>query len=288
MENTRRTVIRVIGLMAVVIACLSTDSIFAQLSSELKVVTRIEMSSQPAIDVEYYLGPGQTRWDMAESSSLIWTNGNNPSFPMVQHSGKTYIEWGSEQLRMLQQMMQRTSGGDATSASEVDPSQFTFAETGNREQIGEWDAFEVHMTGPEGQEGALWLSNDVDTGLLEVSSRVAEATSVLSMPMTGAEVFGPQRFAEYRAIAAAKGLHDGRVVRINTYGNDDTKITLMSVETGPLPPDTFQAPVGYEHIQMPSLLVAREKNQTIIDLRIRSRFITNNGDLVREMIDRSP
>ena len=63
---------------------------------------------------------------------------------------------------------------------------------------------------------------------------------------------GPQQFLQLRSLAEAQGLPDGRVVRI--VSNDDNGaaiITLLNVETGPLPDDTFEPKAGYEKMQMP-------------------------------------
>ena len=40
---------------------------------------------------------------------------------------------------------------------------------------------------------------------------------------------------------------------VSTEGGQSTQITLMSLEPGPLPEHTFDAPAGYNQMQMPSI-----------------------------------
>ena len=63
------------------------------------------------------------------------------------------------------------------------------------------------MSGPGGQEGSLWFTTDVETGLFELMAR-----------------------------AEAEVLPEGRVVRIDSRdGDQSSTITLASIEPGPLP-----------------------------------------------------
>ena len=224
---------------------------------EVRASMQIETAGQPPMHMEYAVGGGRLRMDMAQGVSMIWVGGDQPSMTMIQHTERRYIEWGPDQLKMMQQMMQRMPGADgANDASDLDPSQLRFEETGNRERIGEWDAFEVRMSGMEsGQTGMLWMTNDLEIGLFELTSTVAEATGALSMPMAGGGGLpNASDLARYQAIARAGGMPDGVVVRaLMTGDGKTTTMTLLSVVPGPPPAGTFDPPSDYERMQMPSI-----------------------------------
>ena len=221
----------------------------AQSDGDFKAVMRVETAGQPAMEMNYSLGDGKMRMDLDQGMSIIWTRGDAPSMLMVQHEQQRYIEWGPDQLKMMQQILQRMPGADAD--ADFDPSQIRFDETGQTEQINGWDAFEVRVTGLPDQNGVFWMTRDIDTGLFEISSQVAEAAEVLRMPMAGGGA-GAQALLRYRSLIAAAGMPDGRIVRMNFETDDGTtSITLMSMEPGPLPADTFAPPADYEQMQMP-------------------------------------
>ena len=239
-------------LLSVLVVGLSPQPVFVQSADDIKAVMRVETDGQPPLDINFSLGHERMRLDMPQNMSIISTTGDNPSTLMIQHADKRYIEWGPQQLEMMQQMLQRGQGGaGGQEADTFDPSTVQFEQTGLTQQIGPWDAFEVMMHGADGQEGALWLTTDAEVGIFEISHRAAEGASMLQYPMAGGGG-GPQQFLQLRSLAEAQGLPDGRVVRI--VSNDDNGaaiITLLNVETGPLPGDTFEPPAGYEKTQMP-------------------------------------
>ena len=223
----------------------------AQSDGDLKAVMRVETAGQPAMEMNYSLGDGKMRMDLEQGMSMIWTSGDAPTMLMVQHAQRQYMEWRPDQLKMLQRM----PGAGADAESDIDPSQIRFVETGQTEQINGWDAFEVRVTGLPDQDGTFWMTRDIETGLFEISRQVADAAAVLRMPMTGG---GPGGGAEtlqrYRSLMDAANMPDGRIVRMNFEADGNaTSVTLMSMEPGPLPADTFTAPAGYEQMQMPAI-----------------------------------
>ena len=245
----------VAGVLAVMGAA-GIEKATAQPDGEFKAVMRIETPGEAAMDMVYFLRGNQLRMDVSEQASIVWTSGADATMLMIQHPQKQYMEWGPDQLRMMQQMLGRIPGGGATAGQDSDfgPAQVMFEETGRRERIGDWDAFEVRMTMPDQPPGLLWLTTDIDTGLFELSRVVADAASALRMPMAGGGAPSAQELARYRALPGSQGLPDGQVVRIVHADNDSaTQITLMSIMPGPLPADTFNAPADYNKMQMPSL-----------------------------------
>ena len=255
MKHLRRS-LKGFGLLVVLVAAGLAVQTTAQSAGEFKALMRIKTGGQPPLDMEHYVGGERVRIDMPQGMSMISTSGDNPSMLMVQHAQKRYIEWGPDQLRMMQQMLQQMPGApNSPQGSDVE---MTFEETGLHEQIGDWDAFEVRfeasMDGADDQAGSLWLTTDADIGLFELGARVATAASALQMPMAGGGAPGANQLSQYQAMAAAEGLPEGRVVRIDSQQDDQTAtVTLISFEPGPLPGGTFDAPAGYERMQMPSI-----------------------------------
>lgn len=216
-------------------------------SGDVMAVMRVESAGQPPMDMDYYLGENRMRMDMSEEMSLISISGAEPRMLMVQHQEQRYIEWGPQQLQMMQQMP-----GVADQVNNAfDPEQLEFQQTGATDQIGPWSAFEVEMTDANGEVGSLWLTTDGDVGLFEVMLRVADAASIMSSPMGGGM---SMNFLQFQTVAQAQGLPAGRVVRIvSDDDNGTTTITLTDVQPGPLPSGTFDPPAGYSQMQMPSI-----------------------------------
>ena len=250
MQRLRRSVMGLVCLSIVVAGGFAVGSMSAQ-SGELKAVLRISAADQSAMDMEYFLGPDRIRLDVPQGMSLILKSSASPTILILMHAQKAYLELAEQQLKMMQQMLQTTNAGGGDQPSAVDPSQMQFETTSNREQVGPWDAVEVLMSGPDGQEGSLWFTTDVETGLFELMARAAGAASALQMPMAsgGMAKAVALQFLRYEAIAEAEGLPEGRVVRIDSRDGDQSlTITLSSIEPGPLPGDTFEAPAGYQQM----------------------------------------
>ena len=221
-------------------------------SGDIKAVMRVESEGQPAMEMDYYLGENRMRMDMSDEVSLISISGDSPSMYMVQHPQQSSIEWGAQQLQMMQQMMQQMPGITDQANDMFDTTQVEFQQTGATDQIGAWNVFEVEMTDPNGERGSLWLTTDTDTGLFEVMARVADAASIMSSPIGGSGM--SLEFLQFQTVAQAQGLPAGRVVRIvSDDANGATTITLTEVEPGPLPSGTFEPPAGYTQMQMPSI-----------------------------------
>ena len=262
-EGTRRpalvgVLLLAFGVTAVVTNVAGLGLAHAAQSNEVAVTMQIESGGgEPVMEMQYWLGPDRLRMDVPQGASVIWFGGSQPRMLMVQHAERRYIEWGTPQLDMMRRMMhgmkQMPQGTGTPSINAFDPSQLKFEETGQRGRIGEWDAFEVRMTGlPRDQTGELWLTNDTETGMFELMARLGDVLDALQLPMMSGGSH-PQ-LQKYRNMAAAQGLLGGRVVRIVSHdGDDTTTITLMGIEPGPFPADTFQPPSGYQQMQMPMM-----------------------------------
>ena len=259
MQRMRRSITGLVCLSIILAGGFTVGSMSAQ-SEELKAVLRIAAADEPAMDMEYSLGPDRVRLDVPQGMSLIWKGGASPTILILMHAQNTYLEMAEQQLKMMAQMLQASSTGGSDQPSAIDPSQMQFETTSNHEQVSLWDAVEVIMSGPAGQEGSLWFTTDVETGLFELMARAAGAASALQMPMASGGMAAAQQFLRYEAIADAAGLPEGRVVRIDSVdGDQSSSITLASLEPGPLPADTFEAPAGYkQQMGFPGAPGARE------------------------------
>lgn len=70
--------------------------------------------------MEHFLGRDRMRMDLDQGMSVVWFSGDSPRMLMVQHAERRYIEWGAEQLKTMQQVLQRmpTAGAGATGAQQ--------------------------------------------------------------------------------------------------------------------------------------------------------------------------
>ena len=254
MTRTRRSLKKFVFLTFGLAVLFTAESTLEQSADDLTLVLQIEATGQPAIEMAFFVDPGRIRLDASDDVSVIWERGASPRMVLLQHPQQQYMELGGQQLQMMLQMMQQMQNqnpGAGTEPNPLDLAQLTFETTTNTEQIATWNAVEVLMTSPNGQQGSLWYSTDAETGLFELMVRVGEATGALQMPMAGGGIGAAQQFLQYQAIAQSQGLPDGRVVRIVSQGSNPATMTLASIELAPLPAGTFDAPEGYQQMQLP-------------------------------------
>ena len=126
-----------LALLSVLVVGLHPQPVFVQSADDIKAVLRVETDGQPPLDLDFSLGHEKMRLDMRQSMSIVSTTGDNPSTLMIQHDENRYIEWGPQQLEMMQQMLQRGQGGaGGQEADTFDPSTMQFEQTGLTQQIG--------------------------------------------------------------------------------------------------------------------------------------------------------
>ena len=112
----------------------------------------------------------------------------------------------------------------------------------------------MRVTGlPQDQQGSLWLTNEIETGLFEVFARLGEVIEAMPSPMGMGGGNTPQE-QMITDLAKATGVPDGKAVRfVSTENGSTATVTLVDLQPGPFPDDTFGAPAGYEKMQMLSL-----------------------------------
>ena len=223
-------------------------------AQDVKATVLVETPGEGTMSMDYWMGEDSVRIDIAQpqSASIIWKSGDAPGMLMVQHAERRYMEWGEQQFQMMRQMMQRMqgAGGGSGDSSSVDLASVRFEPTGETETIGPWSAAGVRISGLEpGQEGTIWVSSEVDSGLFELFARLGDALEVMQMPMLGGGNGPQQQLMRYRQMKDAAGLPDGGVVRLNA----EVTITLQSLEQGPFADNPFAPPAGYEKMEMPNI-----------------------------------
>ncbi len=199
------------------------------------------------------VGGEHARLDM-QGVSIIW---GPIAWIMVQHENQMFIRFTKEMMDRMRQMMERMPaqmrGNSIPDMDDFDPAAYSFRRTGATDTVMNHDVFEVEMTGPEGQRASLWLSTTSDVGLFEVWSRLAEHLSKVAGPMMGGGPGGRNPvagMAEYMQLARARGLPDGRVLRMDSA--DGVSMVIDSWEYGPF--DAWkEAPAGYRAQRMPMI-----------------------------------
>ena len=222
--------------------------------TDVKVQIEAESSGQSAANLELYLSENRMRLDISGDVSVISHSGDSPRMIIVQHPDQQYTDWGADQLRMIENLMQQVQNTSANpSAEDTTSDRLEFAQTGQTTQIGPWNAFEVKMDDSSGNRGTLWLTKDVDVGLLELLSRALDGASLLSSPLASG-VGSAMNFQQFQALSEAQGLPEGHIVRVTSEAeNGTTTVTMTNIETEPLPTELFNPPADYTQSDMPAI-----------------------------------
>ena len=241
------TALRRIAFMLLAFSIVGPATSAAQ-PDEFTATMAVTGADRSETEIAVAVAPGQTRMGVstpAAQLSLVFRE--NGSMLMARHAERQYLELTGQQLAAMQQMMGRASR-NRPEPDEFDLSQVRFTETGRREMVGTWNAFEVRV---DDGEVHFWISDDPPVGLIEVGQRLATATAAMAGPMAqGME--GGREFLRFRALANAQGLPNGRVVRIVATDDDGPSvITLTEANASAVPPGAFDAPNGYTPMQMP-------------------------------------
>jgi hypothetical protein len=142
----------VLTIVSMLLAGTVPSGIAGQSVDEVSVAIEVRAANQEPMEMTYWLGPDRLRMDTLPLS-MVWLGGVSPRMVVIQHPERQYIEFTSEDLETMRQLMQGVGGGGG------DVSRLRFEVTGRRETIGPWPAFEVQVTGlPDGQQGSLWLT----------------------------------------------------------------------------------------------------------------------------------
>jgi len=221
--------------------------------AHFKGALRTESTGRAVMETSFWASAEQLRMDTTQpmDMTVIWSFGAKPSLHMILHDKRVYVEWGPKELENARQMVQRANRG----ASSKDVDELRFEPTGAQATVDGKNAFEVRLGTEEKADGrSIWLSRDVDYGLVEFFAHYARALhGTTQFPMTGTDNdplgLGNGFSLPLDKLGSASGL-DGRVVRIVDDGRGSeppmpTTITLHSVESGPSSEDPFEVPNGY-------------------------------------------
>lgn len=235
-------------ITAVVLVLTVVTPAAAAAQQEFAMNVQVATTDGAPMEMKLWAGVGPMRMDMngdMGQMSMVWSDG---SMLMINHAQRSYMEFTREMMERMQQMMGQMGQNNAEEP-EFDPTAWTFERTGATDTINGMSAFEVKMTGPDGKSGALWMTNDTDTGLFEAFARLGETFQSMGMPGMRNPM---QRLRDYAFYARAQGLPEGRVIRV-VDGETGTVITVNGVEMGPFAADTWGAPAGYAKQQMPMM-----------------------------------
>jgi len=209
-------------------------------AQDLRATVQVSGAGQSDISMAFTATADGIRINMSQPQpmSIIWRGGPPPRMLVVQ--GAQCMEMGEQAFQMMQQM-QGQIGGDGTQLN-IDDLQFQL--TGEQETIGPWTARGVLVTGmDDGQEATVWISSDLDVGLLELLTRMGDAFE--SMPI-GRNV---SQLAQFREIRETAILPEGGVVQLTTNSAaGSTELTLQEIALGSFsldePSNCQQMPTG--------------------------------------------
>jgi hypothetical protein len=234
----------------VLLAVVFSASALAAPQQDTAVLFEVLNEGRP-MDLKVTTTGDGTRLDMIGGEegdvSMVWASGG---MLMIMHSRQMYMEFTREMMDRMKQMMAAMGRApEVETEVEIDPGSFSFERTGNTETINGMDSFEVSVTGPDGEQSMLWMTEDSEIGLFETFVRMMEPMQEMSMP----GMDNPMgKFSDYMSLAKASGLPDGRVIRVVDSRNG-SQITLKEAMSGPFGDDILSAPAGYQKQAMPMM-----------------------------------
>lgn len=257
------------GAVALVLVAATPAAVAVQQDDGLHLVQEVAGSDQDPMTMEMWIQGETMRTDLGDRMSVIFEGGDASRTTFVQHEQKTYMVWTKEEMERMQEMMSRFGGRRGMQGAQQAPDAGasgtppTFRRTGNTQQIGDWSCYEVVLEGPSVEgDVAMWFTEDLEVGWLDVVGRMGKAMSSLSQnPMMQAQQgsFGDvmQRMQQARSQWESMDVDmpEGYPVRIESRRPDgsETTITVKEIELGPVPASTFQPPGGYQKMDMPQL-----------------------------------
>ena len=220
---------------------------------ELAVYFEVTSPDEGVNTMKATVGGEHARLDM-KGVSIIW---GPLAWIMVQHEDQMFIRFTKEIMDRMRKMVERMPlqmhGNSLPDMKDFDPAAYSFRRTGATDTVMDQRVFEVEMTGPGGQRASLWLSATSEVGLFEVWSRLSEHLSKVAGPVMGGGSGARNplaSMAEYMQLARARGLPEGRVLRMDSA--DGVSMVIKSWEHGPF--DNWkEAPTGYREQKMPMM-----------------------------------
>ncbi len=255
MRIHRSTTICASSLLAVALAAVPLTAAQETLAATINIE-----SSEGSFDMTFTSGGDVSRMDIKQPENEMSILMSVVSMTMIMHAQKTYMEWTKEMMDRMQAMMGgmgnmpgRPGGRGGETADTFDPSQIVFERTGNTDTINGHSAFEVAYSDDQGREGSLWMTDDIQIGLMEAMLQVS--TVMIDNPMMNMGRMGGRggsnpmsNIRSQLALARAQGLPEGKVIRIVDPAGG-TVMTLAGV--GAPAAGWDKVPAGYERQQMP-------------------------------------
>ncbi|MEE2636717.1 MAG: hypothetical protein VYE68_05720 [Acidobacteriota bacterium] len=193
-------------------------------AQDVQATVQIASAGQPALSIGFLATDDGVRVNLTQPQAVSIIRKTVPEPTMLMIQGGQCIQMGEQAFQMMQQM-QGQSGGDTTPLNVAD---LQFQPTGQQQTFGAWTADGILVTGMnDGQEATMWISSDLEVGLLELLARIGSAFE--SMPIGG----NVSQMAQFREIQDAAGLPDGGVVQLSTTGSSgNVDLTLQDIAQG--------------------------------------------------------
>lgn len=250
----RKALCGVVGMLAISTLALGAPSPAVHAAQSGVYLEQEIASSDGSMPMELWIQGSSMRVDMSQGDqpmSMIFKGEDEASTTMVvMHGQRQYMVFDQQRMGMMQQMMGGMAGGQGDVPDvegQLEAAVPTFTRTGRTEQIGSWSADEMLVESPDiDGELRIWLTEDIDLDYFEVMRGIAENMSS-AQPLVGgaAGVFGGLGDVDFPA---------GYPVRVVTVNDGETTtITLKKFEQRSFDAETFEAPAGYQKIEMPGM-----------------------------------
>ena len=223
-----------------------------------KLQLLVDQEARGVREMGLWVAPLRLRMDQESSDmSLIWAGGEGGGMSMVMHPQKVYMSYSIEDLeKMAGQTRARTPEQQAGPANEMWENPPRFVATGNTKTVGGWSADEYRLEGPEDTPDAIfWFTTETGAELRPVLEQLVAAIDALNTPALQSISGG---MPDGGLVAAMDERWDEMNVPpgfpveiITSEGGTNTTITVVSVEQGALDASEFEAPAGYQKMNMP-------------------------------------
>lgn len=253
-SSARRGLGLALGLLLVV----ATPGLAAPQGIEgTKISIEVESERGSPYPVNLWLGPDRLRVDQGTEISIVWSGGADGSMMMIMHEQQTYMEFTAEMMERMAAMMGGPPAGEEA-AGEVEEMATPprFVATGNTKTVGTWNASEYQLIHEDQtSETQMWFSEDIDVDLKSVLDQVMESMESLNNPMMqrmGGDMSDAGMIETMNERWDEMDVPAGFPVQIvTTEGGSTNTVTVTTVEQGALDSSVFQAPAGYQKMQMP-------------------------------------
>ena len=222
-----------------------------------KLQLQVDQEARGVREMGLWIAPLRLRMDQASSDmSLIWMGGEGGGMSMVMHPQKIYMQYSIEDIEKTLGSTRAGAAEQAETAMEEMGTPPVFVATGNTKTVGAWNAAEYRLEGQEATPDVVfWFTEEAGAELQPMVEQLVAAIDALntpSMQKIGGGMPDGGLVAQMNEGWDEMNVPPGFPVEIITSeGGTTTTITIVSVEQGALDPTDFEAPAGYQKMNMP-------------------------------------